>query len=167
MIQLETIRTLLNYGDWANDRLLQTAGVLNDEQLDRPFDMGVGSLRKTLLHIYNGEYVWLQRWQGKTETKWPSEEEPVLISTLAERFRKNYADRDAFLAALMDADLARAVVYRDSKGSLFTAALGDMLMQGCVHSLHHRAQAVNMLRRVGADAPELDYMMRIRRPAQA
>jgi uncharacterized damage-inducible protein DinB len=40
-----------------------------------------------------------------------------------------------------------------------------MLLQLCYHATHHRAQAVNILRRLGTQAPELDYMMRIREPA--
>jgi uncharacterized damage-inducible protein DinB len=34
------------------------------------------------------------------------------------------------------------------------------------HSAHHRAQAVNMLRRVNAGLVELDYMYRIRQAAE-
>jgi uncharacterized protein YciI len=56
-------------------------------------------------------------------------------------------------------------VYRDSKGSLFQATLGDMLMQGVMHTKHHQAQAVNALKRLGAAWPELDYMYRVRKPA--
>jgi len=40
-----------------------------------------------------------------------------------------------------------------------------MLVQGVMHSKHHQAQAANILRRLDAKWPELDYMMRIRKPA--
>jgi uncharacterized damage-inducible protein DinB len=39
-----------------------------------------------------------------------------------------------------------------------------MLLQGALHSKHHQAQAVNILRRLGAAWPELDYMMHVRKP---
>lgn len=165
IVHLETIQTLLRHGDWANDRLLTFSADLPDAGLDRPFDMGVGSLRRTLLHIHAGEHVWLQRWQGRTETPWPDETEPVSPAVLGERFAATRTERKNFLATQADRDLARAIVYRDSKGSLFSATLGDMLLQACLHSAHHRAQAVNMLRRLGATAPELDYMVSVRTPA--
>ncbi len=165
MMNLESIRTFLRYNDWADGQLLAVAAPLVDEQLDRPFEMGRGTLRKTLLHIVDGEHVWVQRWKGQTETLWPNEDEPVSAAALRERLGATHKDRDAFVPALKERDLSRWVTYRDSKGSLFTASLGDMMLQMCIHSTHHRAQAVNMLRRLGAQAPELDYMYWVRRPA--
>ena len=41
---------------------------------------------------------------------------------------------------------------------------GDMILQGLVHSIHHRAQAVNMLRQLGLGPPEVDYMTSVRLP---
>jgi uncharacterized damage-inducible protein DinB len=164
-MNFETAQAFLRYSEWANDQLLRAAAGLNDEKLDQSFDMGRGSLRKTLLHLWAGESVWLARWMGKTETPWPDEEAKANIPNIDERFKGVYSDRDAFLKTVGDADLERVIPYRDSKGTLYKASLGDMIMQGIVHSIHHRAQAVNMLRRLGATAPEVDYMYWVRKPA--
>lgn len=164
MVQIDTIRGLLSYSDWANEQVLGASAELADDQLDQPFDMGPGLLRRTLIHIYNGEHVWLQRWQGKIETPWPSEDEKIGITDLRERLRRTWAEREQFLASLNAGQPSRNVIYRDSKGSLFSATLGDMMIQMCTHSTHHRAQAVNMLRRLTSKAPELDYMMWVRKP---
>lgn len=165
MLNLESLRTLLNYNDWADDAVLAAAAPLPDAALDQPFDMGVGSLRKTLVHIYNGEHVWLNRWQRRAETRWPPEDERVSIGTLRERLAATWRERDSFLATREDAALAQEIVYRDSKGTLFRATLSDMMAQMVIHSTHHRAQAVNMIRRLGGAAPDVDYMYRVRRPA--
>lgn len=165
MVNLESTRTLLRYNDWANGQLLQAAAPLAVERLDRPFEMGRGTLRKTLLHIAVAEHVWVQRWKGRTETPWSNEDEPVGIAAVRDRLASTQNDRDTFLATLKDPDLSRTVTYRDSFGSLYTAALGDMLLQLCIHSAHHRAQAVNMFRHVGAGTLELDYMYWVRKPA--
>lgn len=162
MVELTTIQEWLRYSDWANARLLGCAGGLSDEQLDRGFDMGLGSLRRTLLHILAGESVWLQRWQGRAETKWPDESEKLNAPAMRGRFEACFEERRAFLGEVGTSDLARVVTYRDSKGALYKASLGDMLLQVCVHSQHHRAQAVNMLRHVGAAPikPGLDYIFK-------
>ena len=165
MTDVSAVRAILRYSDWANSQILRAAARLTDEQLDRPFDTGLGSLRRTLIHIWAGESVWLARWQGMTETAWPDELEPLSIVTLAERLGQHYAQRDVFLARQSPGDLQRLIVYRDSKGGLFSAPLADMMLQMGLHSTHHRAQAVNLLRRVGASPPELDYMMWVRKPA--
>lgn len=165
MINLEGARTILSYSDWANERLHRSAATLSDDKLDQPFDMGVGSLRKTLIHIHAGESVWLQRWQNKVEVPWPNEEEKLSVATIAERSKATNRQREEFIKTIVgDAQLSKQVSYRDSKGSLFTATLADMMLQMCMHSHYHRAQAVNMLRRLGAKPPELDYMMSVRKP---
>lgn len=162
---------LFRYGDAANTRILDAAAPLADDALDTKFDMGPGSLRRTLLHIDAGERTWLARWMlgrdgAVAEPKWPDESQRTPVREIAASLRKTAAERDAFVRTLTGADLAREQTYRDSKGSLFRATLGDMITQSIVHSIHHRAQAVNMLRRLGADAPDVDYMYSIRRPAE-
>lgn len=162
----QLLRQMFLYGRWANDRLLTAAGPLPDAALDHPFEMGVGSLRRTLLHLFNGEFVWLQRWQGRRDAPWPDEHERATVATIAQRFADLYPQRDSFLTSVKDVDLSSPIVYRDSKGSLFAASLAEMLVQGFNHSTHHRAQAANMLRHVGVEGVELDYMYSVRRPAQ-
>lgn len=165
MTDLATIRTLLDHSDWSNRRLLEAALPLTDVELDRDMQIGPGSIRRIFLHIYNGESVWLKRWQGNAETQWPSESEKISVRDLGERFERCWVERDGFLAGLMPRDVERVQPYRDSKGTLFRATLGDMLLQGVLHSKHHQAQAVNALKRAGATWPELDYMYRVRTPA--
>ncbi len=165
MIDIATIRTMLDYTDWANGRLLEGAAGCTDEQLDRDLAIGPGTLGRILLHTYNGELIWFNRWRGVVENKWPDENERVSIRDLKGRFEANALARDRWLATLSPQDSARMQAYRDSKGSLFQAALGDMLMQGVMHTKHHQAQAVNALKRLGAPWPELDYMYRARKPA--
>jgi uncharacterized damage-inducible protein DinB len=165
-MNLQTLRTLVRYSDHANNLVLRSAVGLSNDQLDRLFDMGVGSLRKTLIHIVDGESVWLQRCQGNPEAKWPPQDEPRNVSAITEGLQKTYRERDAFLATVREDDMARAMVYRDSRGGLFETTLGDMLLQLCIHSMHHRAQAVNMLRRVEGSPPEVDYMVWMRRPKE-
>lgn len=164
-MNLATSRQISTYSDWANTQILAAAGALTDVQLDQPFDMSRGTLRRTLLHTYAGEHVWLQRCQGHAETPWIDEDEPAAVAAIRERFAATWRERDAFLAALTDGSLARMQTYRDSYGTLFQAALGDMLLQMHLHSTHHRAQLVSMLRRLGAPPIELDYMYWRRQPS--
>jgi uncharacterized damage-inducible protein DinB len=165
MIDLGTIRVMLEYTDWGNARLLEGAGALPDDKLDMDLQIGPGTLRRILLHTYNGELIWTKRWQGVVENPWPGEGEKVSIAELKARFEANAAARDRWMGSLAPANLGRTQTYRDSKGSLYQATLGDMMMQGVMHTKHHQAQAVNALKRVGGKWPELDYMYRARKPA--
>lgn len=174
-MDLRTLLVLLEYTDRSNDRLLECAAPLGDEQLDRDMQMGPGTIRRVLLHICNGESVWYKRWRDglggeHAEPPWPGEAERATVAEIGARIAANRAERDAFLARLVAArhDLSKEQVYRDSKGRLFRATLGQMIVQAIMHSKHHQAQAVNMLRRARGDGgwPELDYMYRARRPLE-
>jgi uncharacterized damage-inducible protein DinB len=165
MIDLETIRLMLEYTDVSSRALLEHAGGVSDVQLDRELEIGPGTLRKILLHTYNGEAVWLKRWQGNAETKWPDESEKVSVQDLVDRFERVWLERDRYFTTVVPMDLVVEQAYRDSKGSMYKASLGEMFLQGVLHTKHHQAQACNALRRVGSSCPELDYMYRVRRPA--
>ncbi len=162
MFDLGTFRHQFKYNDWANDQVFAAASRLNEAALDKPFQMGRGSLRKTLIHIYAGELVWLRRWKGEADTKWLNEDEPQGVGTLGAAMKTTSADRNAFLDSLKVEDLPRNQRYLDSKGSYYTAPLGSMIHQLIFHSAHHRAQAVNMVRNVDGGIIELDYMAKIR-----
>lgn len=161
-----TLRRMFDYSDWANAAVVEAAGLLSDEVLDREIDIGPkpGSLRRILLHTLAGETVWLSRWKGNVENAWPNERLNAPVKEIAAAFEKVVEDREVFFSTLSELQLTAAQTYRDSKGSLFKATLRDMLIQGLVHSVHHRAQAVNALRRLGGKPPEVDYMGHIREP---
>ena len=159
------IPSFLRYNDWADGHLISAAEELNSDHLDRPFDIGRGSLRRTLYHVVCAEHVWIHRWQGLAETPWPDEDEKIPPADMRPKLAETWRKRDEFLRTLAPADHDRVVRYRDSFGKLFDAKLGDMILQTCIHSTHHRAQVVNMFRRLGAKPPELDYMYWVRTPA--
>lgn len=165
MYDLATFQHLLEYNDWANGQIFEASLPLGDNALDLSIEMGRGSLRKTLIHIYAGEFVWLRRWKGEADTQWLDESRRDRVDAIASALRANAEERKAFLNGLSTDDLVRRQRYRDSKGGYYIATLGDMIVQGFIHSTHHRAQAVNMLRNVGATTPELDYMYHVRKPA--
>src|SRR5438874_1249236 len=100
MVDIQTLQRLFEYNDWADGRLLECAGPLDDERLDRRFDIGPGSLRRTLLHIFVGEDVWVRRCSGHSETRWTGEDEPAAVNDIAARFKNTWAARDALLATL-------------------------------------------------------------------
>jgi uncharacterized damage-inducible protein DinB len=100
MTSFNPISSLFRCSDRANALVLDAAQRLNTVQLDQPFDMGMGTLQRTLLHIWAGESVWLERWQGHVETPWPDESETISTHAIADRLASVWRQRDAFLNSL-------------------------------------------------------------------
>lgn len=149
------------YGDWATLLLFDLAAQAGDEALDREFEMGPGSLRKTLLHIRDAEDWWLRNW-----TQGPSTFERLPSETSLAEARQSFVDtsaaRRAFLAPLSAADLERPVEAIVPGNLRMRFRLGESMVQLCGHGTHHRAQVANMLRQVGLQPPPLDFVVWLR-----
>lgn len=155
-----TLRECFIHLDWARDKLLATAADLTDAQLDRRFDMGAGTLRATLHHLWAAEDIWLQRWMNVPKPPLLEMQPGLTIAALAQQFRETAAQRAQYLAAVGDAGQRQRINYTNTRGETYSYPLGDLMLHVCNHGTHHRAQAVNMLRHVGADLPKpgLDYI---------
>jgi hypothetical protein len=166
-----TIRELFTYTDWARDKIFELAGGLSDEQLDRPFEMGIGSIRNTLHHVWAAERVWLDRWMVGGQPPFAFPEPGLPLAALLDRAKSTAAERDDFLAKQADADLAKPLTFTNIKGETYSLALGGQMMHVTNHGIHHRAQILNMVRRAGPGAPPLpqrglDYIFfRLEKPA--
>ena len=158
-LDLETVRTLYAYADWARDRTQAIAAKLSDEQLNRPFDMGVGSLRETLMHIRFAEEWWFQNWTQGPGQPFPETPKNLPIAELEPLFAETAERRNAYLAKMTDADLKRIVTAIPRPGVTRIFPIGLTMLQLVCHGTHHRAQAVNMLRHVGAEIPRVDFLL--------
>ncbi|GMU82970.1 MAG: hypothetical protein AMXMBFR47_28410 [Planctomycetota bacterium] len=154
------LREFFAFSDWANNRLMQLSAGLPDRDLDRPFEMGPGSLRKTLNHLWAAERVWFDRWKGSAEPFYRAEPCRGPLSGLADDFRALALERNEFLASKTAADLDERVRYRSLRGDAYEHRLGELALHVCNHGVHHRAQAINMLRHLGVELPRpgLDYI---------
>lgn len=157
-LDMETIRSYLRYSDWAQERTLQAAGALSDAQLDRTFEMGVGSLRQTLAHLRDAESWWLSNWTKGAGALFPEDRSRETIEEVSSSFHVIRELRERFLQPISDADLTRHIDVMPRPGMIKRFPLGVTLLQICHHGTHHRAQAVNMLRHVGGDVPVMDLL---------
>lgn len=159
------IRNYFAYGDWCNDRLLQLAGPLDAAVLDRDFGMGMGTLRKTALHIADAERWWLENWTAGP-TLFEKAPTSTSIADLGNLWRQLRADRNRFIDSLDDASAQRVVTALVGSMSLRVPVV-ESLLQLCGHGTHHRAQLSNMLRHSGVTAPASDYVVWLRRAGAA
>lgn len=159
MSRIDTLRELFLFNDWGRDRLIAAARPLADSKLDQPFDMGPGSLRKTLHHLGIVEEIWLKRWLGETPAY--SEMAPAFpLDELAAAWRGTAARRNALIDHIDEAGLLRTVPFTTRAGEPYALPLGDLMLHVVMHGVHHRAQVTNMLRHVGAELPKYgaDYI---------
>lgn len=158
----DTLLRWYQYGDATFDEVCAAAARMTEAQLDQPFEIGLGSLRATLLHICFAEQWWLENWRAGPGGPFPELPDSTPIDELRRLFARTAADRDAYLCGLADDDLSRTVKAQPRPDKIVGYPLGSVLLQLCHHGTHHRAQAANMLRYLGAQVPQLDYELRLR-----
>ncbi len=154
------IRRYFHYGSWAMNRVLEAASGLDDAALDKPFEMGMGSLRLTLSHVVDAEQWWLRNWtEGPSAFSRIADGTP--LSEVQQKWLATTERRDRWLASQSARSLQNEVTAMVADISL-RFRTGESLFQLCGHGTHHRAQAVNMLRHLGRKTDPVDYVVWVR-----
>jgi uncharacterized damage-inducible protein DinB len=149
----------------ARQRLFEWVRPLSQEQYTRTFPFGLGTLRATLLEIAQVELFYRMRLRGESlppiplpdtfpigETKQPS------FADLEKAWTEQSKETRAALADTQDWDtLMHRRVEQDDQVVVYSLSKGEIATQLLMHEVHHRAQAMAMLRQLGVPAQDLDY----------
>jgi uncharacterized damage-inducible protein DinB len=109
---IQEARDIFSYCAWANDLMFGAAEALPPEQLLATAASSFPSVRGTVGHIVGAERLWLRRWRGESPSAAPVWAGGSTLTDLRGHLSTLEAERDAYLAALADADLERIVEYR-------------------------------------------------------
>jgi uncharacterized damage-inducible protein DinB len=166
MNSITLIKRLHQHRAWVNNNLLEAAESLNDSQLRKPFAIGQGSIWKSLVHLYAGEFVWLAALEGNDDPlvrgdlpgKLPGNQEGEGgIKSLAELKAEWSALRARWTTYLskLTAEALDEIVYKKRSGSIDDKRWGtrraDVLLHVCTHAHYTTAQVMNMLRQTGIE----------------
>jgi uncharacterized damage-inducible protein DinB len=169
---MEPLRTY-DYLALARRRLLDWVRPLSPDHYAREFPIGLGTLGKTLTHIMASEWYYVQRMTGAhvpPYDQWPiRHENPLPFPALEAAWSEQAGRTRAALGAAQDwnAELEYQITDDGGRRQIITASAADIFTQLAFHEVHHRAQAMSMLRQLGVAAEDLDYntLMYQRRPA--
>lgn len=149
---------------WVNGNLLVAAASLSDQQLQSPFQIGQGSIWKSLTHLYAAEYVWLEALLGNEASLVPGDVPGKLpgnqlggggvtdLTDLQQKWSALDQQWTNYLASLTPESLEEVVHRKSSStGQRFGTRRSDVLLHVCTHAHYTAAQVINMLRRAGVD----------------
>jgi uncharacterized damage-inducible protein DinB len=167
MVTPELIRFLFQFNQWADDRMLDTCAALTNEQFTRNLGSSFGSVRDTVTHLYGAEWVWNERFQGRSPSALLSSAAfPDLASIRAklEEMDLYYLD---YVSKVTQQDLDRIIRYKSFAGDEFSNPVWQSLHQVSNHASYHRGQVVTMLRQLGVKPNSTDLIMFYREQAAA
>ena len=158
-MNLETVRLLYDYNAWANHRMLDACGALSDEQFTRDLGSSFRSARDTLVHIMEVEWLWLERWHGRSPTGLAPPEQYPNLAEIRARWAEIERDLMQFVGGLLSAELEHVHDYRTTRGTPTSNPLWQMLQHLANHGTYHRGQVTTMLRQLGTTPTATDLIL--------
>lgn len=156
---LDSLRRSYDYLHWADARLLRAAAALQPDDYARDLGASFGSVHGTLAHMVGADWLWLERWQGRSPTSVPGYAEWATAAELDAVWARVRVARSRFLADLTADDLDRVIAYHTLAGDAKSYTLADVLLHGVTHSTYHRGQVTALLRQLGVTPPATDYVL--------
>jgi uncharacterized damage-inducible protein DinB len=159
----ELLQMLYRYNSWANRRLLEVLGRLNDEQYNAQACSGNGTIRETLAHMLTTQFGWFS-WFDKSmppERAIGIRVTPDELSTVAAaRARWSAIDEKTLRCIGNLSEEKVKEVWSFSIPGVRSASLPlwKMLLHVVNHSTHTRAQIVASVRRAGIDPGNYDMI---------
>ena len=140
----------LQYNVWANGKLAEFIAKTDGKLFDTEVKSSFPSLRKTVFHIWDAEFIWLRRLQGESLSDWPSKN----FGGTREDALKGWVDGSksfhAFISDKEEAYYQSVCAYKNTRGEEYKTTVEGIVMHVVNHGTFHRGQLVTMLR-------ELDY----------
>ncbi len=156
---VDDVAKLFAYSRWANARTLEAVERLTAEEFTRPTGGSFGSVQATLAHLCGADWVWLERWHGRSPRELPASRELSTLQALREEWRKVEEAHRAFVEGLTAERMAEPLTYVNFKGETRTYPLGEALVHVANHGTYHRGQVATLLRQLGKTPASTDYLL--------
>jgi uncharacterized damage-inducible protein DinB len=143
---------LLAHDRWATHNLLNACAPLTHDQFHTRFDIGLASLHDTARHILGAARGWTDMLNGDMR---PGRTPRPRLETEGEKTVEQLIALHAGVADEFEA-AARAgspedPITGERAGKSYTFPRAAILTHVTTHAMHHRAQCLNMLRRLGVE----------------
>lgn len=153
----EDIGKLYAYHCWATDRVLGTAAALTPEQFSATNALPWGSIRGTLAHMLDSEWLWrILLTEGSVPETRRDFAECATAVELRAAWEEVRAHWRANLAAWSDDDLQADSAYVLPNGAVRTQPLWLAVAHVVNHGTQHRAEVAQALTELGHSPGDLD-----------
>ena len=147
------------YNVWANKRMIETAGQLTEEQVNKEIVSSFPSVYKTVLHMMEVETIWWQRLQLVEQTTPPG----WFTGNFTELSKELIAASqqwDSWVQNANDANINYVFAWYNIKKEYFKEPVYKALLHLFNHQTLHRGQLITMLRQLGVNKiPPTDFIV--------
>jgi uncharacterized damage-inducible protein DinB len=139
------------YNNWANHRIADTINSLPIELVDKSVESSFGSIRLTILHLWQADYVWYQRLNLAENIGFPVAEETRPWKDILDDWKQQSFLLKEWVLHAKEANLTHVFAYMNTKREQFKQPVYQVLLQVFNHSTYHRGQLVTILHQLGVE----------------
>jgi len=154
--------TQIDYQIWANQVLFECLSGLEQQALGRPEGLFFPSIHHTVDHMHVVLDLWAARLEGRRQQVDFSHIRQPDWHLLKRQLQQSLRDLGHWLATRDNEFFEREIDYHRLGGEAAHNTAGDILPHLMGHFVHHRGQISAVATRLGAPAPEMDFLYFIR-----
>jgi uncharacterized damage-inducible protein DinB len=143
-IMKKIIQQFTDYNVWGNAQIMEFLAQHDRAVLDRETKSSFPTIRKTLFHIADAQYVWFERMNGISPSDWPSnsmlpDDVFASIEATSLKFAELVAGKDEHF---LNADCK----FKSLDGTEYSETNANIIMHCMNHTTFHRGQLITMFR---------------------
>jgi uncharacterized damage-inducible protein DinB len=156
----ELLKQMAAYNTWATQKILDVINALPEEKQKAELPSSFSSLYKTVLHMWDAESIWWQRFKLHERMIVPSENFNGSMQDISNGLLAQSALWKDWVDNATDMALEHVFQYYNNKKELFKQPTWQMILHVFNHGTYHRGQLINMLRQLGVEKlPQTDFIV--------
>lgn len=156
-MNLQDIHDLYEYNFWANNRLMDQAEQVTQEQFVASSSHSFGSLQRTLIHTLDAELAWRLLLMGRPFKMELTTADLPTAAALHQRWREEELAMWQYIGGLSDKDLNGIIRYPVEGGVIRERVLWHCLFHVVNHGMQHRSEAAALLSAYGHSPGDIDF----------
>jgi uncharacterized damage-inducible protein DinB len=148
---------LIQYNTWANRLINATIEPLSNDLFERSVGGSFGSLKATIIHLLESDYLWLERWKGI-----PLADIPAWDTSTAAVIQKTWNQiQDDMLSVgeKLSATPNQNIHFITRRGIPYNLPFEEIATHLSHHGSYHRGQLTHIIRELGHTPVATDYFL--------
>ncbi|MHA2504333.1 MAG: DinB family protein [Candidatus Kariarchaeaceae archaeon] len=144
---------LFEYQTWADERVFYHLEHIEEAEREKVFE-GYTSIKQRMNHIVMALEVWYERVNGSSPQKLPN-----YMDESTDEIKRRWQELNTKLSVFFSTPRKSSFVYKNSAGSVFTNNFEDVAYHIINHTTQYRSQIIMMIRMLGYEMDDTDYIL--------
>ncbi|NCT73115.1 MAG: hypothetical protein GXC78_01180 [Chitinophagaceae bacterium] len=149
---------LIDFNAWANTRIAERVQELPQELFVQHTGGSFPSIKATMRHLLEADWRWLHRWKGHAKVAIPDHWQTEDAISLIQLWLPVQQEMKSAILEWPSLGLEQVAIITQNNLSL-NMSLADSVFHTVNHGSYHRGQLINMLRMLGQEAVQMDYLI--------